>query len=370
MRKVGVEEELLLVDPETGELANAAGAVLHEHRAERGDAPSPSRDLEGELLRHMVETHTDPSADLAEIGRQLREARRTAIAAAGESGVAVAAVATAPLGSAAPAVSADSRYERIIQEFGDTGRGAGTLGMHVHVDVADGEEGVRVIDGLRPWLPLLTALTSNSPYASGRDTGYASWRQQVWTRWATAGTAEPYGSLAEYRRVSDTLIRLGAALDDGMLYYDARLSASYPTVEIRVSDTCTEVDDAVLAAALARALVETVAVAQTADPLEPVRSDLLRAAWWRAARYGLTGDLVHPISWDLVPAADALTALVEAVAPALGAFGDTALVQDGLSRLATLGTGARCQRQAFERSGDLRDVVADLVSRTADASAG
>jgi len=92
VRKVGVEEELLLVDPRTGELANAAGAVLHEHRTERGDAPSPSpsRDLEGELLRHMVETHSEPSADLAEVGRQLREARRTAIAAAEDSGIAVA----------------------------------------------------------------------------------------------------------------------------------------------------------------------------------------------------------------------------------------------------------------------------------------
>ncbi len=367
---VGVEEELLLVDPESGELANAAGAVLHEHRSERGDAPapSPSRDLEGELLRHMVETHTDPSEDLAEVGRQLREARRTAITAAEESGVAVAAVATAPLGSASPAVSANPRYERIVQEFGDTGRGAGTLGMHVHVDVSDDEEGVRVIDGLRPWLPLLTALTSNSPYASGRDTGYASWRQQVWTRWPTAGTAEPYGSVAEYRRVRDSLIRVGAALDDGMLYYDARLSAAYPTVEIRVADTCTEVDDALLAAALARALVETVAAQP--DPGEPVRSDLLRAAWWRAARYGLTGDLVHPGSWDLVPAAEALRALTRAVGPALEAAGDTGLVDDGLARLATRGTGARRQRQAFERSGDLRDVVADLVTRTADAAAG
>ena len=369
MRKVGVEEELLLVDPETGELANAAAAVLHEHRAERGDAPapSPSRDLEGELLRHMVETHTDPSADLAEIGRQLREARRTAIAAAEDSGVAVAAVATAPLGSATPAVSANPRYERIVQEFGDTGRGAGTLGMHVHVDVSDDEEGVKVIDGLRPWLPLLTALTSNSPYASGSDTGYASWRQQVWTRWPTAGTAEPYGTLAEYRRVRDTQIRVGAALDDGMLYYDARLSASYPTVEIRVSDTCTEVDDAVLAAALARALVET--VAETTHPGEPVRSDLLRASWWRAARYGLTSDLVHPESWDLVPAADALAALAHAVGPALEAAGDIDLVDAGLSRLATQGTGARRQRQAFERSGDLREVVADLVARTTEAAA-
>jgi carboxylate-amine ligase len=370
VRKVGVEEELLLVDPATGELANSAGAVLHEHRTERGDTPPPSasRDLEGELLRHMVETHTEPTEDLAEIARQLRQARSTAIKAAEESGVAVAAVATAPLGAVVPQVSVNPRYERIVQEFGDTGRGAGTLGMHVHVDVADDEEGVRVIDGLRPWLPLLTALTSNSPYASGSDTGYASWRQQVWTRWPTSGTAEPYGSAAEYHRVRDTLIRVGAAFDEGMLYFDARLSATYPTVEIRVADTCTDVDDALLATALARALVET--LAERSPRADPARSDLLRAAWWRAARYGLTGDLVHPLTWDLVTAAEALRALVEEVGPALESAGDSALVDDGLARLATSGTGARRQRQAFERTGDLQGVVADLVTRTAEAAAG
>jgi carboxylate-amine ligase len=282
--------------------------------------------------------------------------------------VAVVAVATAPLGAAVPQVSVNPRYERIVQEFGDTGRGAGTLGMHVHVDVADDEEGVRVIDGLRPWLPLLTALTSNSPYASGRDTGYASWRQQVWTRWPTSGTAEPYGSAAEYHRVRDTLIRVGAAFDEGMLYFDARLSATYPTVEIRVADTCTDVDDAVLATALARALVET--LAGRSAPRDPARSDLLRAAWWRAARYGLTGDLVHPVTWDLVTAAEALRALAEEVGPALESAGDSALVDEGLARLATSGTGARRQRQAFERTGDLQGVVADLVTRTAQAAAG
>ena len=142
VRKVGVEEELLLVHPETGELANAAGAVLHDHRARQDDEPPAwaSTGLEGELLRDMLETHTDPTDSLAEIGRQLREARRTAIAAAEDAGVAVAATGTAPLGTATPVVSSNARYERIIQEFGDTGRGAGTLGLHVHVDVADDEE--------------------------------------------------------------------------------------------------------------------------------------------------------------------------------------------------------------------------------------
>jgi carboxylate-amine ligase len=368
VRKVGVEEELLLVDRDTGELANAAGRVLHAHRADRHGAPPPSAstDLEGEFLRHMLETHTDPTTDLAQVGAQLRQARRTAIAATEESGFALAAVGTAPLGSAGPAVTANPRYERIVGEFGDTGRGAGTLGMHVHVDIADDEEGVRVIDGLRPWLPILTALSANSPYASGGDTGYASWRQQVWTRWPTAGPAEPFDSAAEYHRVGQALIDFGAALDPGMLYYEARLSATYPTVEIRVADTCTDVDDALVVVALTRALVQTCAV--NGGISRPWRSDLLRAAWWRAARYGLAGDLVHPVTAARVAAAEAVRALRETVAAALDEAGDTDLVDEGIARLAVTGTGARRQRAAFERTGDLRGVVQDLVSRTRDAT--
>ncbi len=366
VRKVGVEEELLLVDLETGELANASGHVLHEHRSDRGEAPPPraSRDLEGELLRHMVETHTDPVATLAEAAGQLREARRTALTAAQGSGLGLAAVGTAPLGSVEPAVSVDPRYERIVNEFGDTGRGAGTLGMHVHVDIDDDDEGVHVVDGLRPWLPVLTALSANSPYAAGRDTGYASWRQQVWTRWPTAGPAEPFGTAAEYRRVSRMLIDTGAALDAGMLYYEARLSATYPTVEIRVADTCTDLDDALVVVALARALVETCAGAATPDPW---RSDLLRGAWWRAARYGLSGDLVHPVTGELVEARVAVAALREVVDAALRHAGDADVVDEGIQRLAVTGAGARRQRAAYERTGEIRGVVADLVARTADS---
>ena len=189
----------------------------------------------------------------------------------------------------------------------------------------------------------------------------------MWTRWPTAGTAEPFGSAAEYRRVSESLIRLGAALDDGMLYYDARLSASYPTVEIRVADACTDVDHALVVAALARALVETLADGASSD-LQP-RSDLLRAAWWRAARYGLSGDLVHPQTWELVPARrGAEGAWSSGWRTPWPQAGDTDRVNDGLARLASAGTGARQQRQAFERTGDLHGVVADLVERTADAA--
>lgn len=366
MRKVGVEEELLLVDPASGGLANAAGHVLHEHRNRRHGRPlaDASSDIEGELLRHMLETHTDPAEQLSQVGSQLRQARRSAISASERAGYALAAVGTAPLGPAEPAVSVNPRYQRIVNEFGDTGRGAGTLGMHVHVDVDDDEEGVRVLDGLRPWLPLLTALSANSPYSSGRDTGYASWRHQVWTRWPTAGPAEPFGSVAEYRRVRQAFIDTGAALDRGMIYYEARLSATYPTVEIRVADTCTEIEDALVVVALARALVATIAASDRAGA--SWRSDLLRAAWWRAARYGLAGDLVHPLTATRVRAGTAMDALRQEVAGALAAAEDLDLVDEGLARLFSTGGGAPRQRAAFERTGDLGGVVADLVARTAD----
>ena len=365
MRRVGVEEELLLVDPESGHLRSVSAHVLHQHRvASRNDAPATD-DLEGELLQHMVETHTDPLADLVEVDAQIRAARRTAIASARNAGVAVAALGVAPLSPERPRVTRNPRYERIIEEFGDTGLAAGTLGMHVHVEVGDDEEGVRVIDGLRPWLPVLVALAANSPYAEGRDTGYASWRQQVWSRWPTAGQAEPFGSAAGYGRATEALIASGAALDPGMLYFDARLSVDYPTVEIRVADVCTDVDDAVLVAAMARALVETVAGREDTDP---VRSDLLRAAHWRAARHGVSGTLLHPLTMRPVPAAEAVGALLDQVAPALAASGDRPRVDASLARLRTLGGGARRQRQAFERTGTAAGVVADVVARTEEAA--
>ena len=124
--------------------------------------------------------------------------------------------------------------------------------MHVHVDVSSDDEAVRVVDGVRPWLPLLVAIAANSPYWQGVDTGHASWRSQVWGRWPTAGPAQPFGDLATYRQVSEQMIAWGGGLDPAMLYFDVRLADAYPTVEIRVADVCTEPEDALLVGLLAR----------------------------------------------------------------------------------------------------------------------
>ena len=111
--------------------------------------------------------------------------------------------------------------------------------MHVHLYVESPETGVAVIDQLVPWLPVILAISANSPFYQGRDTAYASWRSQAWAQWPSAGPTERFGSLETYREVSRQMRESGAAQDEGMLYFDARLSADHPTVEVRISDVCT-----------------------------------------------------------------------------------------------------------------------------------
>jgi len=234
----------------------------------------------------------------------------------------------------------------------------------VHVAIDSAEEGVAIIDRITPWLPVLLALAANSPYVEGRDTRYASWRSQAWARWPSAGPTEIFGSAEGYAETSRLLRMTGAARDDGMLYYDARLSTGQPTVEIRVLDACTDVGDAVLAAALVRGLVETAAADWAAErPWTPWRAEILRACSWRASRMGLSTTLVDPLVRDLRPARDVVAALVDHVRPRLEAAGDLDRVRDGVERVLRSG-GATRQRAAYERGGSVEAVVDDLIDRT------
>lgn len=369
IRTFGLEEELHLVDPGTGETTARSPQVLKafgERSAPgRDGSPRPASDeLDGELFRHQVETRTDPVLTADDALAQLRAARRTASEAARAADAAVVAAGTLPLAARATRVSPKDRYRDIVDRYGAVARSAGTCGMHVHVGIDSDEEGVAVIDRLRPWLPVLLAVSANSPYADGEDSGYASWRAQVWSRWPTAGPQEPFGTPKRYREVATALQEYGAARDPGMLYFDARLAVAHPTVEVRVADVCTDPADAVLVALLTRALVETTARQwRDGQPVGEHRTDLLRAAHWRASRSGLADSLVHPVAGALRPAREALEALVEAVRPALVQAGDLDRVTEGIARVLADG-GASRQRAAFERTGDLGAVVRDLVART------
>ena len=262
-------------------------------------------------------------------------------------------------------VTPEERYAAIEAHYGEVARQSVMCALHVHVEVVDDEEGVAVIDRVRPWIPVLIAIGANSPYWHGRDVGYASWRSRVWNMWPTSGPAEPFGDGATYHRVTSDLVARGAALDPALLNLDVRLSHRYPTVEFRATDVCTDLDDAMLVAALARALVTHYADRWRAGCVEERwRVDELRAAAWVAARSGLDDQLVSPVSRDLTSAADVVDELVTLLEGPLALAGDTGLVGRGLAALRARGNGATRQRAALAGGADLGVVVADLRERT------
>ena len=369
MRKIGVEEELMLVNPDTGELAAVSSKALraHEELAQEEGSDHDEDLVDQEAFLQQIETATKPCTELGELGAEIVRGRRAAGRAAREAGAVAVAVPTPVLTREEGQVTPKERHQRILNEYGEMSRSSLVCGMHMHIDIHGEDEAVQVLDGIRPWLQVLLAISANSPYWHGRDTSFASWRSQVWGRWPSAGPAEPFENPAEYRKTLEKMVEWGAAVDEGMLYLDTRIAKAYPTIEIRVADVCTEVEDAVLIASLARALVETAA---TESDSRAWRSDLLRAASWRAARYGLAGTLVNPHTWELAPARDVFEALRTHVEPALRDAGDWEWTGEAFDRLMSQGTGAARQRSAFEVSGSVDGVVRDLIDRTERSWAG
>ncbi|SCE95080.1 carboxylate-amine ligase [Micromonospora coriariae] len=359
LRTVGVEEEFLLVDPHTGAAVPAVDLVLEQVPAElRGQ-------VEREFQTSQIEIGSPPGLELSSIRHSLAVLRRALADAAERAGVRLLAIGTGPVDGPVPPVVDKPRFDRMIERFRLLVPGPGNNGMHVHVGVPDPETGVQVLNHVRPWLPMLHAVTTNSPFARGEDTGYASWRSVEWERWPSVAPTPWLESHEHYERLIRQLIASGVMLDEGMLYWYARLSAKYPTVELRIGDVCPSVDDAVLVAALVRALVAT-AMADVEAGRPALRTDhhLLVGAHWRAAHDGLEGDGVDVTTGELRPAWELLDRFVERMRPALEQHGDWAEVTDLLSGLRRHGSGAARQRAVFARTGRLIDVVQDVARQT------
>ncbi|SBT50598.1 carboxylate-amine ligase [Micromonospora narathiwatensis] len=356
---VGVEEEFLLVDPHTGAAVPAVELVLEQVPAElRGQ-------VEREFQTSQIEIGSPPGLELSSVRHSLNLLRTELADAAERAGVRLLAIGTGPVDGPVPPVVDKPRFDRMIERFRLLVPGPGNNGLHVHVGIPDPEAGVRVLNHVRPWLPVLHAATANSPFAKGADSGYASWRSIEWERWPSVAPTPYLDSHEHYGRLIRQLTASGVLLDEGMLYWYARLSARYPTVEIRIGDVCPSVDDAVLIAALVRALVAT-ALADVAEGRPAVRTDhhLLVAAHWRAAHDGLEGEGVDLTDGELRPAWELLDRLVERVRPELARHGDLDRVTDLLGGLRRHGSGAARQRAVFARTGRLTDVVADVARQT------
>lgn len=352
MRRVGVEEEFLIVDTANGH-AVPLGELLDRLSGDDG--------LSSEMKQEQIEACTLPRTSLADLAADITARRASADATARTVGARSVALATSPFPVQSTAASGD-RIERMMQQYGVTAVEQLTCGCHVHVEVESDEEGVAILDRIRIWLPVLMALSANSPFSNGSDTGYASYRSQAWYRWPMAGPSEIFGSAAAYHAHVQDMLRTGVPMDLAQIYLDARLSHHHPTVEIRVADVCLFADDAVLLAALVRGLAETAAREwRSGAPPVPASAGQLRLASWQAGRFGLDGDLVDPYTGQPRAAFDVVVSLLEYVQPVLKRQGDFELVEALLFQALTRGTGAARQRAAYAAAGSLSDVVADAV---------
>ncbi len=349
---VGVEEEFLLVDAADGCPVGLSDTVLDADRRRHrpgGRAPGcgAGREFQRELLSTMVETASGVCTDLAGLRAELTASRSRLAAAARKAGARPVACGTAPMAAAPRAVSPTPHYRQMARLYGRLTDETETCGCHVHVGVPDREAAVAVLNHLRPWLPVLLALSANSPFHQGADTGHASWRTLVLSRWPTHQIPPYFESAEHYDRTVAELRYAGVLpVRAANAYWFARPSAHLPTVEVRIADVTPSVDEAVLQAGLTRALVATALDAVAAGRRAPrLPEHAVGAALWTAARHGVRGPAVHPLSGRRVPAAEAVRALLDWVGPSLRATGDEeelrALAADVVSR----GTGADRQRQ-------------------------
>ncbi|BCJ31702.1 carboxylate-amine ligase [Actinocatenispora sera] len=338
VESVGVEEEFLLVDSRTRRTVPDAAVVLT-------DCPPVRAELKPELLTSQVELATGVCTDLDELRAQLVEGRRALAEAAARHGDLLVSVGVPPLGGGTAAVAEGDRYTRIRQRYAAVVTDYQACGCHVHVGVPD-DEIVPVLGRVRAALPTLVAALVNSPCREGADSGYASWRVVLQSRFPGFGLPPDCASRAEYDRALRRLVDTGAVVDRHMSFWLARRSEHLPTVEFRVADAAGSVDEAVLLAGLIRALVRTARrEARAGRPVPAVAPEVAAAAVWSAARYGLDGPGVDPASGRQVPAAQQLRALLRRVRPALAELGDERRVCDGVEALLAGGTGAARQRR-------------------------
>lgn len=353
---VGIEEEFLLLDPRTGSVAAVAPEVI-------ALAAAPHV-VTSEIMRYMVETRTPVCLTLEEVRRGLVGARLSLARAASARDVVGVAVGVPPRGLPRDAtVTETPRYAELLRLFPDRVRTSGTCSCHVHVGVANRRLGLQVLLRLRPWLPTLLALAAASPVWEGRDSGWASRRFPLMARWPTVRPPPDVGSVEAYDAEVRAAVSSGLALDARSVYYLARLSPRYPTVEVRVADVCLTVDHAVAYAGLVRALVATALDdARRAVPLVPVPDAVLLESCWSAARRGLAGHLRDPRSGARVPTPAVVEGLLDRLRPELAARDEETLVVPTIERLVDAGGGAALHLRLLRTAGNDPSAYARALS--------
>ncbi|HEY9771025.1 MAG TPA: carboxylate-amine ligase [Coleofasciculaceae cyanobacterium] len=361
---IGVEEEYQIIDPQTRELCGKAEQIISYVRE---NLALENKDIiQPEMHRSQVEIATVVCQSLSDVRQELTRCRQAVIEAAEVSGKAIAAAGTHPFSDwREQEITPKPRYQNLEAEFKQLIRELVIFGNHVHIGMSDRAIALQVINRVRVWLPVLLALSANSPFWLGQVTDYASYRTEMWTRLPMTGAPQIFADEQEYQTLIDDLISAGAIKDPTNIYWDIRLSDKFPTIEFRVTDICLTVEEAVTITGLVRALVWTGYQEVINNvPLNQVRPELLQAAQWCAARYGLTDNLIDVIGKIPLPAQDLVEKFLNYLRPGLEKFGDWELISTSVQKILDQGNGAQRQLAIYQKNQNLVEVVDYLVEQT------
>ncbi len=365
---IGIEEEYLLVDRATRDLAkDPPSSLLADCEARLEGQVSP------ELLRSQIEIGTRVCTDVAEARRELGHLRATIAEVAGQHGLAPLAVSTHPFAHwREQRHTNQSRYREIAGEMELVGRRALICGMHVHVGIEDPELRIDLMNQIRYFLPHLLVLSTSSPFWGGEDTGLMCYRLSVFHNLPRTGMPERFESYGEFERLVRNLVAAGVLQDGTKLWWDVRPSVRFPTLELRITDVCTRLDDAITVAALYQCLIRMLCRLRRENQRWRIYPQILMEEnRWRAQRYGTDGELIDFGRWTAVPFADLLEEMIELIredAEALGCIAEVAHAREILAR----GTSAHTQRHVFhaaltagaDRKEALQAVVDWLIEET------
>jgi glutamate---cysteine ligase / carboxylate-amine ligase len=362
---IGIEEEYQIIDPATGELKSFITELLKHDRIILKQI-----DIKPELHQSIAEIGTKPCETIQDARKDLSKLRGMVGEMVRDQGAAIAAAGTHPFSSwQRVAITPFERYQGIINDMQDVARQLLIFGMHVHVGIEEPEFAIDTMNTIKYMLPHVLALSTSSPFWEGRNTGLKSYRSAMFRFLHRTGIPPYLDSYAEYSKLVDALIATRSIESSSKIYWDIRPHHAYPTLEFRICDLCTSLDDAICCAAIFQALV----LKHYKMRLDNIRfrkypNAVIEENKWRAVRYGVQGKLVDWGKETEFTAKELISELLEFIDDVIDDLGTRKEIEHAYTILER-GTSADRQLKVFEETNDMREVVNWLIEETARGTA-
>jgi glutamate---cysteine ligase / carboxylate-amine ligase len=357
---IGIEEEYQTIDPETRDLrSHIASEILPRAKLALHEAVKP------EMHQSVIEVGTRVCKDIKEARDNIQSLRREMITLASEQGMLLAAGSTHPFSDwKLQEIYPDERYARVVEDMQLIARANLVFGLHVHIGIEDRNTAIHIMNSMRYFLPHILALSTNSPFWMGMNTGFKSYRCKVFERFPRTNIPDVFANWAEYETFVDLLIKTKCIDNGKKIWWDIRPHPFFNTLEVRVCDIPMRLDETVAIAALIQATVAMLYDLHASNKSYRIYGrSLIMENKFRASRYGIQGKLIDFGKEEEVPVRDLMLEYLDLIGDAADELGSRDEIEY-IHQMLKMGTGADRQLKVFEETGDLKKVVDYMVSET------